>query len=124
MFLCLHLTCISVFAVAVEVADGRSGKHLRRSGRLTYASSIGNRKRPCQSTAANLSPGCILSLHNIRSSDGGLSTFEQRVRRLMGFVDSPPMNFEARNFDHLRIAGAVAFIAAFSSSVIALTVFS
>ena len=42
----------------------------------------------------------------------------------MGFVDSPPMNFEARNFDHLRIAGAVAFIAAFSSSVIALTIYS
>jgi len=52
------------------------------------------------------------------------ATFEQRVRRLMGFVDSPPMNSEARNFERLRIAEALAFIAAFSSSVIALTVFS
>ena len=52
------------------------------------------------------------------------ATFEQRVRRLMGFLDTPPMNSEVRNLTRVRMAGVLTFTAAFSSSVIALTIFS
>ena len=65
----------------------------------------------------------------LQSATSGLLTvdtaaFEQRVRRLMGFLDTPPMNSEARSLATVRIAEILTIPAAFSSSVTALIIFS
>ena len=65
----------------------------------------------------------------LQSATSGLLTvdtaaFEQRVRRLVGFLDTPPMNSEARSLATVRIAEILTITAAFSSSVTALIIFS